>query len=82
MMLGLGPVARQELITTARQGRYDWARVDSVLFLLFFFALRRASRMEPFHPGGRTFEQVHQFTKVQSHGTIGRIGGSSLTRPV
>jgi len=62
MMLGLGPVMRYELITTARRGRYYLARVVYGLCLLWLL-WREFEDWERFFPGGGTIEQVHQFAE-------------------
>jgi ABC-type transport system involved in multi-copper enzyme maturation permease subunit len=62
MMLGLGPVMRYELITTARRGRYYLARVVYGLGLLGLLG-REFADWEQFYPGGGTIEQVHQFAE-------------------
>ena len=51
MVLGLGPVLRYELITTARRGRYYLARVLYGFFLLALL-LDRFYFWEMNHPGG------------------------------
>ncbi len=52
MILGTGPVMRYELITTARRGRYDLARVIYGLALLFLL-WTRFETMEIRPSGGR-----------------------------
>jgi ABC-type transport system involved in multi-copper enzyme maturation permease subunit len=60
MILGLGPVMRYELITTARRGRFYFARVAYGLFLLYML-WSEFREWERFYPGGGTIEQVYQF---------------------
>jgi hypothetical protein len=62
MILGLGPVLRYELITTARRGRYYLARVVYGLFLLVMLS-GQFQTWELEHPGGGNFEEVHRFAE-------------------
>jgi ABC-type transport system involved in multi-copper enzyme maturation permease subunit len=62
MMLGLGPVMRYELVTTARRGRYYLARVVYGLCLLGLL-WREFADSEQYYPGGGTIDQVHQFAE-------------------
>ncbi len=62
MVLGLGPVLRYELITTARRGRYYLARVVYGFFLLALLVDRFAV-WEANHPGGGRIDEVHRFAE-------------------
>jgi ABC-type transport system involved in multi-copper enzyme maturation permease subunit len=62
MMFGLGPVMRYELITTARRGRYYFARVVYGLFLLYLL-WSEFREWERFYPDGGRIEKVHQFAE-------------------
>jgi ABC-type transport system involved in multi-copper enzyme maturation permease subunit len=62
MVLGLGPVLRYELITTARRGRYYWARAAYGLLLLYLL-WSEFQTWELNHPAGDTIEQVRRFAE-------------------
>ncbi len=62
MVLGLGPVLRYELITTARRGRYYLARVVYGSVLLFLLWVQ-FTEWEMNHPSGATPEALHQFAE-------------------
>jgi ABC-type transport system involved in multi-copper enzyme maturation permease subunit len=62
MVLGLGPVVRYELITTARRGRYYLARLVYGFSLLFLLWNEFSSFAAQF-PGGGTVEQVREFAE-------------------
>jgi ABC-type transport system involved in multi-copper enzyme maturation permease subunit len=62
MLLGVGPVMRYELITTARRGRYYLARVVYGLVLLVTLNARFA-HWEAFHPQGGTPEELRSFAE-------------------
>ncbi|MGP0063223.1 MAG: ABC transporter permease [Isosphaeraceae bacterium] len=62
MILGLGPVLRYELITTARRGRYYLARVIYGLSLLIML-WGEFRTWESTHPAGGNIEEVHQFAE-------------------
>ena len=77
MILGLGPVVRYELITTARRGRFYLARVVyglSLLVLLWtnFF------EFEARHPAGGTVEQVREFAEATFIRFAGAQGAALL----
>jgi hypothetical protein len=62
MILGLGPVLRYELITTARRGRYYLARVvygTALLVLLW----GQFGQWEFTHSAGATPEELHRFAE-------------------
>ncbi len=62
MFLGLGPVARYELTTTARRGRFYLARTAYGLCLLYTFTTQFMGFERTF-PEGATAEQVRRFTE-------------------
>jgi ABC-type transport system involved in multi-copper enzyme maturation permease subunit len=62
MFLGLGPVARYELTTTARRGRYYFARTAYGMCLLYSFTTQFMGFERAF-PEGATPEQVRRFTE-------------------
>jgi ABC-type transport system involved in multi-copper enzyme maturation permease subunit len=62
MFLGLGPVARFELTTTARRGRFYLARTAYGLCLLYTFTTQFMGFERSF-PDGATPEQVRRFTE-------------------
>jgi len=62
MILGLGPVLRYELITTARRGRYYLVRVVYGLSLLVLLS-GQFGTWELNHPGGGRIEEVHRFAE-------------------
>ncbi len=62
MILGLGPVIRYELITTARRGRFYIARVGYGLVLLVMLANQFQS-FSAIHPFGATPEQLQTFAE-------------------
>jgi hypothetical protein len=62
MILGLGPVLRYELITTARRGRYYLVRVVYGMFLLVLL-WGQFGTWELNHPGGGSIEEVHRFAE-------------------
>jgi ABC-type transport system involved in multi-copper enzyme maturation permease subunit len=62
MILGLGPVVRYELITTARRGRFYIARVVYGLCLLTVLG-NQFSDFDARHPGGGTSEEVQTFAE-------------------
>jgi ABC-type transport system involved in multi-copper enzyme maturation permease subunit len=63
MILGLGPVVRYELITTARRGRFYIARVAYGLCLLFLL-WTRFQEFNARHPQGGTVEEVQTFAEA------------------
>jgi ABC-type transport system involved in multi-copper enzyme maturation permease subunit len=62
MILGLGPVVRYELITTARRGRFYLARMVYGLALLFLL-LSQFREFDASHPAGGTPEQLQTFAE-------------------
>ena len=63
MILGLGPVVRYELITTARRARFYLARMVYGLALLVLL-LRQYDYFAATHPAGATAEQLQTFAEA------------------
>src|SRR5271169_1244735 len=77
MILGLGPVVRYELITTARRGRFYIARVVYGLCLLFLL-WTRFQEFNARHPQGGTVEEVQTFAEATFISFAGAQGAALL----
>jgi ABC-type transport system involved in multi-copper enzyme maturation permease subunit len=77
MILGMGPVVRYELITTARRGRFYLVRVLYLLSLLILL-WNQFQFFASSHPAGATAEQLRNFAEATFIQFAGAQGGAIL----